>query len=72
MVRQVHDSLVVVAVIGRGGRLRLLRRGGGAGPVVVGRRLTGAAAAVAAVLLRVLLCDHLEFWGNDHVIPIFR
>ena len=79
--RQVHDSLVVVAPTGscgRRGRLRLhrhrrRRRGGGrAGPVVVGRggRLglpAGRRAGPAVVLLRRCL-DHLELHVLEHVL----
>lgn len=64
--RQVHDSLVVVAPAVRSrrwGRLGL-RRGGRTGPVVVGGRLPGG--ATAAVLLRLL--DHLELHVLQHVL----
>ena len=78
--RQVHDSLVVVAPTGscgRRGRLRLhrhraRRRGGRTGPVVVGRgdRLglpAGRRAGAAVVLLRRCL-DHLKLHVLEHVL----
>lgn len=73
--RQVHDSLVVVAPTGscgRRGRLRLhrrraRRRGGRTGPVVVGRGGRLGLRAGAVVLLRRCL-DHLELHVLEHVL----